>query len=172
MTYTQFFTDSIAATLADALEQAGIGLPVYGQVSDPEAEHDRIEVRCNGTEEIIPGNYTTRLDCSVVLLVSASANDAAEVEQLAATVAPVVNEVLHRPPAAAYGSGVPTSAGAYAVTGTSWKNVPLLDPRAEADAEYEKAPFIVLDLVAEPANVETDGNSYAMQLDFRAYVQF
>ena len=150
MTYTQFFTDSIAATLADALAHAGISLPVYGQVSDPEAEHDRVEVRCSGTEEIIPGNYTTRLDCSVVLLASASANDAAEVEQLAATMAPVVNEVLHRP----------------------WKNTPLADPRAETDAEYEKAPFIVLDLVAEPANVETDGNSYAMQLDFRAYVQF
>lgn len=150
MTYTQFFTDSIAATLADALEQAGIGLPVYGQVSDPEAEHDRVEIRCTGTEEIIPGNYTTRLDCSVVLLASASANDAAEVEQLAATVAPVVNGVLHRP----------------------WKNTPLLDPRAEDDAEYEKAPFIVLDLVAEPANTETDGTSYAMQMDFRAYVQF
>lgn len=150
MTYTQFFTDSMAATLADALAHAGISLPVYGQVSDPEAEHDRVEVRCNGTEEIIPGNYTTRLDCSVVLLASASANDAAEVEQLAAQVAPVVNGVLRRP----------------------WKNTPLLDPRAETDAEYEKAPFIVLDLVAEPANVETDGNSYAMQLDFRAYVQF
>ena len=150
MTYTQFFTDSIAMTLADALAHAGISLPVYGQVSDPEAEHDRVEIRCTGTEEIIPGNYTTRLDCSVVLLASASANDAAEVEQLAAQVAPVVNEVLHRP----------------------WKNTPLADPRAETDAEYEKAPFIVLDLVAEPANVETDGNSYAMQLDFRAYVQF
>lgn len=150
MTYTQFFTDSIAATLADALAHAGISLPVYGQVSDPEAEHDRVEVRCTGTEEIIPGNYTTRLDCSVVLLASASANDAAEVEQLAAQVAPVVNGVLHRP----------------------WKNTPLADPRPETDAEYEKAPFIVLDLVAEPANVETDGNSYAMQLDFRAYVQF
>lgn len=161
MNYTQFFTDSIAMTLADALAHAGISLPVYGQVSDPEAEHDRIEVRCTGTEEIIPGNYTTRLDCSVVLLASASANDAAEVEQLAATVAPVVNEVLHRPPAAAYGSGV-----------TSWKNTPLADPRAETDAEYEKEPFIVIDLVAEPANVETDGNSYAMQMDFRAYVQF
>lgn len=150
MTYTQFFTDSIAATLADALAQAGIDLPVYGQVSDPEAEHDRIEVRCNSTEELIPGNYTTRLDCSVVLLASASANDAAEVEQLAAQVAPVVNGVLNRP----------------------WKRVPLLDPRAETDAEYAKSPFIVLDLVAEPANVETDGNSYAMQMDFRAYVQF
>ena len=137
-------------TLADALAHAGISLPVYGQVSDPEAEHDRVEIRCTGTEEIIPGNYTTRLDCSVVLLASASANDAAEVEQLAAAVAPVVNGALHRP----------------------WKNTPLADPRAETDAEYEKAPFIVLDLVAEPANVETDGNSYAMQLDFRAYVQF
>lgn len=150
MNYTQFFTDSIAITLEDALAHAGISLPVYGQVSDPEAEHDRVEIRCTGTEEIIPGNYTTRLDCSVVLVVSASANDAAEVEQLAATVAPVVNEVLHRP----------------------WKNTPLADPRTETDAEYEKEPFIVLDLVAEPANVEADGNSYAMQLDFRAYVQF
>lgn len=150
MTYTQFFTDSIAATLADALAHAGISLPVYGQVSDPEAEHDRVEIRCNGTEEIIPGNYTTRLDCSVVLLASASANDAAEVKQLAATVAPVVNGVLHRP----------------------WKNTPLADPRAETDVEYEKEPFIVLNLVAEPANTETDGTSYAMQLDFRAYVQF
>ena len=106
MTCTQFFTDSIAATLADALAHAGIGLPVYGQVSDPEAEHDRIEVRCTGTEEIIPGNYTTRLDCSVVLLVSASANDTEEVEQMAARVAPVVNKALNRP----------------------WKNTPLADP--------------------------------------------
>ncbi len=150
MTYTQFFTDSIAMTLADALAHEGIGLPVYGQVSDPEAEHDRIEVRCTGTEEIIPGNYTTRLDCSVVLLVSASANDTEEVERMAARVAPVVNKALNRP----------------------WKNTPLADPRADTDAEYEKAPFIVLDLVAEPANTETDGTSYAMQLDFRAYVQF
>ncbi len=161
MTYTQFFTDSIAMTLADALAHEGIGLPVYGQVSDPEAEHDRVEVRCNSTEEIIPGNYTTRLDCSVVLLVSASANSTEEVEKLAARLTPVVNGVLNRPPAAAYGSGV-----------TSWKNVPLRDPRAETDAEYEKAPFIVLDLVVEPANTESDGTSYAMQLDFRAYVQF
>lgn len=150
MNYTQFFTDSIAMTLADALAHEGICLPVYGQVSDPEAEHDRIEVRCTGTEEIIPGNYTTRLDCSVVLLVSASANDTEEVERMAARVAPVVNKALNRP----------------------WKNTPLADPRAETDAEYEKAPFIVLDLVAEPANTETDGTSYAMQLDFRAYVQF
>ena len=93
MNYVQFFTDSMAMTLADALSRAGIGLPVYGQVTDPEAEHDRVEVRCNGTEELIPGNYTTRLDCSVVLLASASANDAAEVEQMAAQVAPVVNGV-------------------------------------------------------------------------------
>lgn len=165
MNYTQFFTDSIAMTLADALAHAGIGLPVYGQVSAPEAEHDRVEMRCSGTEELIPGNYTMRLDCSVVLLVSARANDAAEVEQLAAQVGTVVNGVLNRP----------------------WKNTPLLDPRAEtrlrvsqrslapprqADAEYEQTPFIVLDLVPEPANVETDGHSYAMQVDFRAYVQF
>ena len=72
MNYVQFFTDSMAMTLADALSRAGIGLPVYGQVTDPEAEHDRVEVRCNGTEEIIPGNYTTRLVCSVVLLGSAA----------------------------------------------------------------------------------------------------
>lgn len=156
MTYTQFFTDSIAMTLADALEQAGIGLPVYGQVSDPEAEHDRVEVRCSGTEEIIPGNYTTRLDCSVVLVVSASMNDTEEVEGLAAQVAPVVNGVLRR----------------------SWKNIPLQPPPSYGMAsaaeleEYNAAPFIVLDLVAEPANMETDGTSYAMQMDFRAYVQF
>lgn len=150
MTYTQFFTDSMAATLADALAHAGISLPVYGQVSDPEAEHDRIEVRCNGTDEVIPGNYTVRLDCSVVLVLSATAQEAAAVEEVAAAVAPVVNGVLRRP----------------------WRNVPLPDPRPETDAEYENAPFIVLDLVAEPANVETEGNGYALQLDFRAYVQF
>ncbi len=55
MTYTQFYTDSIAMTLADELVRAGIVLPVYGQVNDPEAEQDRIEERCTGTEEIIPG---------------------------------------------------------------------------------------------------------------------
>lgn len=156
MNYTQFFTDSIAATLQDALAHAGIGLPVYGQVSDPEAEHDRIEVRCSGTEEIIPGNYTMRLDCNVVLLVSASTNDAAEVEHLASRIAPVVNGVLNR----------------------HWKNTPLPPPPSYGVAsaaeleEYNAAPFILLDLAAEPANMETDGNSYAMHLDFRAYVQF
>lgn len=150
MTYTQFFTDSIAATLADALAHAGIGLPVYGQVSDPEAEHDRVEVRCNGTEEIIPGNYTTRLDCSVVLVLSATALDAATVEDTAAQVGAVVNGVL---------------AG-------EWKNVPLRDPRPVTDEEYEKAPFIVLDLVAEPQNTELEETCYAMQVGFRAYVQF
>ena len=156
MNYTQFFTDSIAMTLADALAHAGIGLPVYGQVSDPEAEHDRVEMRCSGTEELIPGNYTMRLDCSVVLLVSARANDAAAVEQLAAQVGKVVNGVLNRP----------------------WKNTPLPPPPSYGVAsaaeleEYNAAPFIVLALVPEPANVETDGHSYAMQVDFRAYVQF
>lgn len=167
MTCTQFFTDSIAATLADALAHEGVGLPVYGQVSDPEAEHDRIEVRCTSIEEIIPGNYTMRLDCSVVLLVSASANDTEEVEQMAARVAPVVKGVMNGEwknvplsPPPSY--GVPTSAGAYAETGAS---------AAELE-EYNAAPFIVLDLVTEPANVETDGNSYAMQMNFRAYVQF
>lgn len=150
MNYTQFFTDSIAATLQDALAHAGIGLPVYGLVNDPEPEHDRIEVRCSGTEELIPGNYTMRLDCSVVLLASARANDAAEVEQLAADITPVVNGVLRRP----------------------WRHTPLADPRPQTDAEYEQNPFIVLALVPEPSDMETDGNSYAMQLDFRAYVQF
>lgn len=150
MNYTQFFTDSIAATLQGALAHAGISLPVYGQVSDPEEEHDRLEVRCNGAEEIIPGNYTTRLDCSVVLLLSAGTNTAAEVEQLAADITPVVNGVLRRP----------------------WKHTPLADPRPQTDAEYEQNPFIVLDLVPEPANTETEENGYAMQLDFRAYVQF
>ena len=150
MTYTQFFTDSIAATLADALVHEGIELPVYGQITDPEAEHDRIEVRCNGAEEIVPGNYTTRLDCSVVLLLSSTQQDAATVETIAAQVAPVVSTVLHRP----------------------WRNTPLADPRPETDAEYEQAPFIVLDLVPEPANIEKEDSSYALQLDFRAYVQF
>lgn len=150
MTHTQFFTDSIARTLEDALAAAGIILPVYGQVSEPEAEHDRVEVRCNNTEEVIPGNYTTRLDCSVVLLLSATMNSAAEVEATGAAVGAVVCAVLKRP----------------------WKMVPLADPRAETDAEYEKAPFIVLDLVPEPANVEAGAEQYEMAADFRAYVQF
>lgn len=140
----------MAAVLADALAAAGIHLPVYGQVSDPEAEHDRVEVRCQGTEEVIPGNYTTRLDCSVVLVLSATAQDAASVEALAAAVGAVVDTVLRRP----------------------WRHVPVQDPRPGTDAEYELAPFVVLDLVPEPQTVETGAGAYELRVDFRAYVQF
>ena len=150
MNYTQFFTDSMAMTIADALARAGIDLPVYGQVTDPVEEHDRIEVRCESVEELIPGNYTTRLACSVVLLLSSGSNTAVEVETIAELVGAVVRDVLNRP----------------------WRHTPLADPRAETDAEYERDPFIVLDLVPEPANTETDDTAYEMAMDFRAYVQF
>lgn len=150
MTHTQFFTDSIAKEIAASAAAAGLELPVYGQISDAEAEHDRIEVRCESTEEVIPGNYTTRLDCSVVLVLSATAHSANEIEALAADVGECIMRVL----------------------GRDWRWAPLADPREESEAEYEAAPFIVLDLVPNPANVEAAGDTYEMRMDFRAYVQF
>lgn len=150
MTSTQFFTDSIAATLADALSEMGISLPVYGQISEPEAEHDRIEVRCSSTEEIIPGNFTTRLDCQAVLVLSATSNDAWNVTSKGMRIASVVRSVL----------------------GRDWRGKPLRDPRPETDAEYAAAPFIVLDLVPAATAVDTSTGGYELQAEFRAYVQF
>lgn len=140
----------MAATIEEALSRAGVDLPVYGQINDPEAEHDRVEVRCDSMEEVIPGNYTMQLNCSVVLMVSATATDSREVLDVCKLVGKVVRDVLMRP----------------------WRYVPLADPRSETDAEYEQNPYIVLDLVAEPANVSVTESGYELQADFRAYVQF
>lgn len=150
MNHTQFFTDSLAGVLAAALGAAGISLPVYGQIHDAEAPHNRIEVRCNGVDEIIPGNATARLDGSIVLLLHATVS-AKEAERTAADVAAVLETAL---------------------APERWRKYPLPLPPAVQDAEYTAAPFIVLELCTAPAGAETAGQFYALAVDYRAYVQF
>ena len=149
MDNTRFFTESISELIQRVLEERGIGLPVWGQVLDPETPCERIEVRCDAVEEVIPGNYTVRVDCSVVLLLDA-ARPAAEAAALAARVSECARSVLER----------------------DWHNKPLPAPEAEVDEEYEAEPFIVLGLVAAVENVAPEGNEFAWRIDFRAYVQF
>lgn len=154
MNQVQFLTDSMAGLIASALLSEGLELPVYGQVNDPVAEHDRLEVRCTGVDEIIPGNYTMRVDCEAVLHMGAGVNDAGEVEAAAAAVGAAVRSVLMR----------------------DWKNKPLPWPDALIDeqerAEYELMPFVVLDIVAEPQAAEVGGSQYEWATGFRVYVQF
>lgn len=154
MNQVQFLTDSMAGLMASALLTAGLELPVYGQVNEPLEEHDRLEVRCTGVEELIPGNYTMRVDCAAVFHIAAGVHAATEVEVEAAAVGEAVRSVLLR----------------------DWKNKPLPWPDAimdeEARAEYELLPFIVLDIVAEPQAVEVSGSQYEWATGFRVYVQF
>lgn len=151
ITYIQFFSDSMAATLSNALGAAGFTLPVWGQVTDPATDTDRVEVRVNGTEEVIPGNLTTRVDCTVELVLhTADAANADTAQQTAQRVGDVVLEVLRRP----------------------WHRVPLPHPQPGTDAEYDAMPFIVLDLLPEAQNMSTEDGAWRFSADFRAYVQF
>lgn len=150
MNRTQFFTDSMALALRRELERRGIDVPVVGQINEPEPEGVRLEVRCEGSEEIIPGNQTYRLDCQVVLNLSASSMTAAEIERMMEDVSMACGETL----------------------GADWRHVPVEDPRGGEDAEYNASPFIVLDLITELQAPETNGTQYLGMLAFRAYVQF
>lgn len=151
ITYTQFFTDSMAATLSQALSAAGLSFPVTGQVTDAAADDDRIEVRIVGTEEIIPGNLTLRLDGSIDLMLhTADSANAADAQQKAAQVGGVVLEVLRR----------------------EWRRVPLPHPQPGTDPAYEADPFLVLDLIADPQSVTCEDGAWHFSTDFRAYVQF
>ncbi len=154
MNQVQFLTDSMAGLLAVACEAAGVDIPVYGQVNEPIEELDRLEVRCDGVDEIIPGNYTMRVDCRAVLHLGAAVNDAAEVEAKAAAVGAAVRGVLLR----------------------DWKNKPLPWPDVLEDEEerreYELLPYVVLDLLAEPDDITASGSEYEWATRFRVYVQF
>lgn len=151
MNRTQFFTDSIAASLREVAEQLSFELPVVGQINDPLPEHARLEVRCENIEELIPGNHTYRLDCQVVLNLSAAAMTAEQVETTLEAASAVCRAALSEP---------------------DWRMQPLRDPRGEGDEEYREAPFIVLDLVTEVAPPEVSGVNYLGVLAFRAFIQF
>ena len=154
MNQVQFLTDSMASLMAAELLSAGQDIPVYGQVNEPMEEHDRLEVRCEGVDELIPGNYTLRVDCRAVLHLGAAQHEAAEIEAAAAVIGDAVRGVLLR----------------------DWKNKPLPWPDSmlaeEERLEYELMPFVVLDLLAEPADVDAGGSQYEWATRFRVYVQF
>ena len=154
MNQVQFLTDSFAGLMASALITAGVDIPVYGQVNEPLEEHDRLEIRCEGVDEIIPGNYTMRVDCSAVLHLGAAVQAAEDIEAYAAQVGEAVRSVLQR----------------------DWKNKPLPWPdnvlAEDERREYELLPFIVLDLLAEPQAVVAGGSQYEWATGFRVYVQF
>lgn len=153
MNQVQFLTDSMAGLFAAACAAAGLELPVYGQVTDPTAEHDCMEVRCEGVDELIPGNYTMRVDCSVVLRLGAATREAEEIEALAGVIGEAVRGVLLR----------------------DWKYKPLPWPETLEDEaerqEYEEMPYVVLDMLAEPASVEVAAQ-YEWAVRFRVYIQF
>lgn len=150
MNRVQFFTDSIAMTLRAELTARGITLPVVGAVTDPEPEGERLEVRCESCEELIPGNATVRLDCQLGLNLAASCMTAEEIEAELAAVGEACMAVLRQ----------------------SWRGRALDDPRGGDDEEYQAAPFLVLEMVPEVAVPEVNGASYEGVLAFRAYVQF
>lgn len=150
MNSTQFFTDSMALELREALAGSGIELPVVGQVSEPDADGLRLEVRCEGAEDLIPGNYTVRLDCQLVLHFADVGMTADEVEGMLAAVGMVCRQVLREP----------------------WEYRVLRDPRPGRDEEYEAAPYLVLGIVPELQPVEVSGAAYVGVLGFRAFVQF
>lgn len=154
MVEVQFFTECIARKVSAALEAAGIDVPVYAQVNEAEAEHDRVEVRCDGVSEVIPGNYTMRLDCSVVYVAGVARSFAAAHVDAAAAVGECVRGVLS----------------------SHWHRVALEWPEGygseEEEAEYALFPFVVLDLFAEPGALDAGSGEYEWQCEFRAYVQF
>ncbi len=152
MNRTQFFTDAIAAELRPALLEAGITLPVVGQVTDATPEGPRLEVRCEAAEEIVPGNYTMRLDCHLALTGLHAAEGEEETEGLLYRVADACWPVLSER--------------------ARWKNRELPHPCPGSDPEYDAAPFIVLDLIAAPDVLNTEELTYVSTLSFRAFVQF
>lgn len=150
MNHTQFFTDSLAATLSAALHADAVrDVPVVGQITDPAPEHMRLEVQVLNAEEIIPGNETYRLDGQITLNLAA-AQSAAEIETTLARVSPPVRAALLAP----------------------WRRRSLPHPLPGSDPQYEEAPFIVLDLIPNLQAPETDTFGYTAILAFRAYVQF
>lgn len=150
MNHTQFFTDSLALTLSEALHAAGVrDVPVVGQINTPEPEHMRVEVQVLDTEEIIPGNETYKLEGQVALNLPGARPDEEQEALLDRISAPMRNALLQ-----------------------PWRRRPLRDPRRGTDLQYEAAPFIVLDMIPNLQPPETDTNGYVALLAFRAYVQF
>ena len=96
MQQIEFFTESLAQLVGDSMQEHGVDLPVYGLVNDPEAEHDRVEVRVDGVDELIPGNFTMRIDGSVVLMCGAAGMSDAEHSEVATAVGAAVRAVMMR----------------------------------------------------------------------------
>lgn len=151
MIETEFFTITVARELARGLACAGVSLPVRGQVEDAAPDDDGLEVRVDEVEEVITGNYTVRLDGSVVLTLRATGNDRVAVLDTARRVRDVACEVM---------------------APGRWKRRALEPLGPYLDEEYEAAPYVVLELVSQPGNVEVGDVGYEFSIGFRAYVQF
>ncbi len=151
MNRTQFFTDAIAAQLADAIRLANIPLPVVGQISSPEPLGRILEVRVESIEETAPtGNHTFRLDCQIVLHGLSAAQDAERTEHILARAGKVCRDVLCQ----------------------RWRYRALPHPAPGTDPEYDACPFIVLELIMTAENPEANDTAFEGVLGFRAYVQF
>lgn len=151
MIETEFFTKTVARELSRGLACAGVSLPVRGQVSDAEPADDCLEVRVDDVEEVIAGNYTVRLDGSVVLTLRATANNPWAVLYTVRRVRDVACEVM---------------------APGRWKRRALVHPGPYLDEEYEAAPYVVLEMVSQPGNVVVGDVGYEFSIGFRAYVQF
>lgn len=149
MNKTQILTDSLAMLVRGEVRAAGVELPVVGEINDPEAEHARVEIRVESTEEIIPGNETYRVDGIIALRVP-SHIPAEEAEGALARVTAPVRRALAR----------------------DWRRYALPDPRGTADADYAARPYLVLALIPTVQTLEEDGTAYRGIVGWRAYVQF
>jgi hypothetical protein len=146
-----FFSASMALELNEALEGYGVtDVVAVGLVNEPEPQRVRLEVRVENAEELIPGNFTTRLDCQLVLA-NLGAVGVDEARRLMGAV----------------------SMACWRVMRENWRMRALRHPLGEgADAEYDAAPFLVLELVPEVQPPEVNGASYEGVAAFRAWVQF
>ena len=148
MNRTKIFADALASELAESLGAVGVELPVYGLLNDPEASGDRIEVRVDGVEELIPGNHTVRLDGEVVLLLGCMQRSEQELMELAGTVSGAVRGVVM----------------------VRQKYEPL---KVEgAGAEYDAQPFLLLYMCPKESELAVEDEQWKWELRYSAFVQF
>ena len=148
MNRTKIFADALASELEEALVEVGVELPVYGLLNDPEAIGDRIEVRVDGVEELIPGNHTVRLDGEVSLMMGCMGRDEKELFEVAGKVSAAVRRVM----------AVRKKYSPLEVEG--------------AGEEYEAAPFLLLYLCPKESELTVEDELWKWELRYSAFIQF